>query len=574
MPREMRLVTTILLCCLLFALVSCTSAPKAARDSGGNEISRLEGEATPLQGMPPREDGVTEEVRRLTESGILSSMRRSIEEIRGRNLERTEFGRVWISINTVLIRRVYPAESAGLPPPDLPQSHLYARILRNAEQGVYTAPSSGSSDYLEYVLPFIALLNETRGERLLAALPDLEKAQSLRPGSTLAPYFSGLVFERTGRLDEAAAAFTQAYTASNECYPAALGLARVLRLSGKQQEALRTLAELSELYPGNVTVKRHLAAAWCDAGEWVKAESVINDILSQDSRDGESLLMKARVLVETGQYIQAQAALDTYSSFGPNTKPYLFLRARIQAEAFHNRESALVFLRSLLRSYPGDEEASLYTAALLLESTRGEEQFDGRYLLSQLLQSGNPSVPVLSLALQDAVSRENWQEAQDFLNRLLAERRSGRDLYNGYLVEQGLGNNSRALSYARELYERDRTNDYGISVYVSALIDSGRKDEASRLIEGRLAALSGGPVKSRYYYQRSRIAADEEAVLADLRSALFEDPRNLNALIGMFEIYHRRRDERRAVYYLKQALAIAPGNPRLKRYEQEYAGAL
>jgi hypothetical protein len=42
----------------------------------------------------------------------------------------------------------------------------------------------------------------------------------------------------------------------------------------------------------------------------------------------------------------------------------------------------------------------------------------------------------------------------------------------------------------------------------------------------------------------------------------------------MFEIYHRRREERRAVYYLKQALAIAPENPRLKRYEAEYSGLL
>jgi hypothetical protein len=42
----------------------------------------------------------------------------------------------------------------------------------------------------------------------------------------------------------------------------------------------------------------------------------------------------------------------------------------------------------------------------------------------------------------------------------------------------------------------------------------------------------------------------------------------------MFEIYHNRREERRAVYYLRQALAIAPDNPRLKRYEREYASLL
>ena len=60
----------------------------------------------------------------------------------------------------------------------------------------------------------------------------------------------------------------------------------------------------------------------------------------------------------------------------------------------------------------------------------------------------------------------------------------------------------------------------------------------------------------------------------DLSSSLFEDPRNLDALTAMFGIYHRRRDERRAVYYLKQALAISPDNPQLRRYEAEYAGLL
>jgi hypothetical protein len=42
----------------------------------------------------------------------------------------------------------------------------------------------------------------------------------------------------------------------------------------------------------------------------------------------------------------------------------------------------------------------------------------------------------------------------------------------------------------------------------------------------------------------------------------------------MFEIYHRRKDERRAAYYLKQALAIAPDNPRIKQYEAQYRSLL
>jgi Tfp pilus assembly protein PilF len=62
--------------------------------------------------------------------------------------------------------------------------------------------------------------------------------------------------------------------------------------------------------------------------------------------------------------------------------------------------------------------------------------------------------------------------------------------------------------------------------------------------------------------------------MGDLRSSLFEDPRNLDALVAMLEIYSSRKDERRAVYYLKQALAIAPENPVLQRYREEYAAAM
>jgi tetratricopeptide (TPR) repeat protein len=283
--------------------------------------------------------------------------------------------------------------------------------------------------------------------------------------------------------------------------------------------------------------------------------------------------MRAHALVEQGQYLQAQASLDLYASINSANPLYLFLRARVQAEGYHNRDAALTYLRSLLRGLPNDE-ASVYAARLLMESPRPEDQAEGRDLLLRLLSVPNPSLTVVGLALQDAVRRESWREAQPYLRRLLEERRSVQDLFYAYAVEHGQGNNAAALSYARELYEKDSSNEEGIITYISALIDTGRRSEAGDMIESRLSVLAGGVLKSRYFYLRSRIRGAEDSVMNDLRSSLFEDPRNLDALIAMFEIYHRRRDERRAVYYLKQALALAPNNPQLKRYGLEYADSL
>jgi tetratricopeptide (TPR) repeat protein len=500
-------------------------------------------------------------------------MLRALELIRSRNLGESEFGRVMNGVNAALIRRIYPDEGAGLPAADLPQSHLYARILREAERGNYVPPTADSADFLEHVLPFLALFTGTRQEWLLQALPDLEKAGSLRPNSVLVPYFSGIVYERAGRLQEAEAAYTEAYRISQECYSAMLGLVRVMTNSDRKQQALALLSELAVRHPDNMEIKRQLAVAYYENRDWSRAEPAVAEILRQDSRNGDFILMRAHILLEMGRFAQAQAPLDLYASISPNNRLYLFLRARLQAEGYRNRDSALNYLRSILRLSPGDEEVLAYAARLLMESPRPADEAEGRELLGRLLRAPAPSLPVLSLALRDAIQHENWREAQDFVNRLLRERRSGQDLLDAYTVEVGLGNKARALTYARELYERDPSNNESAAVYIAALIDTGRTEEAGRMIEGRLSAQGGGPAKSRYYYLRSRLRANEETALGDLRSSLFEDPRNLDALIAMFGIYHRRKDERRALYYLKQALAIAPNNPRLKRYEQEYSGS-
>jgi Tfp pilus assembly protein PilF len=205
-----------------------------------------------------------------------------------------------------------------------------------------------------------------------------------------------------------------------------------------------------------------------------------------------------------------------------------------------------------------------------MESNRSEDQAEGREILARLVAAGEKSLTVSALAAQDAALRRAWEEARPHLDRLLTERRSPQDLLLAYTVERSLGNWPAALAYARELYQADPANDEGAIAYIYSLIGIGRRSEAGTLLETRLAAAGQGILKSRYYYLRSLLHSGEEAAMNDLHSSLFENPRNLNALTAMFEIYHRRRDERRALYYLKQALAIAPDDPQLKHYEAEY----
>jgi len=552
---------------LLLALVvfSCKSTP--AKNPNSQEQPKTGDGKAPAGGL-------AEEIRTLVETGLLSSMTQAQELIRSRDLGNVEFGRTMNGIITLIVRRVYPDSKLALANIDFPQTSVYNRIIKEAEKGEYVHPGENSTDFFEYVLPFFAINNETSRELLTAALKNLAKADGLRPNSVLPIYFSGLIYERLNQLKDAEAAYKKAYAISNEFYPAIAGSARLLALNGKRAEAAALLSDLVIRYPDSLYIKQQLAITYYEGRDWLRAIPVVDDILKDDPRNGELLLMKARILIEQGNFTQANAALDTYASINSNNRQYLFLRARLQAEGNRNRDSALNYLRSIFRTNPDDEEAIVYAAGLLMESQRTSDQEEGRELLDRLRQLSGSSITFLSLSLRDAIRRENWKEAQGYLNKILPVRRTAQDLQDAYSVEHGLNNNAKALTYARELYEKDTSKNEYIAIYISALIDNGRRDEASRLLESRLAAASAGTDKSQYFFLRSRVQTNEEAALGDLRSSLFEDPRNLDALIVMFEIYHRRREERRAVHYLRQALAISPDNPRLKRYEEEYASLL
>ncbi|MCL2800778.1 MAG: tetratricopeptide repeat protein [Treponema sp.] len=518
--------------------------------------------------------GLADEIRGLTESGVLSSMLNALELIRSRNLSGNEFGRTMSGINVLFIRLVYPDTLARLPSLDLPQTSVYTRIIREGERGVYTRPSEASVDFFEHILPFLSINAQTSQETLQFALRDLEKAAGLRQNSILPPYLTGLIHERARRFPQAEAAYRRAYEISSECYPALAGIARIRRLTGNTREAITMFSDLAIRYPDSIEIRRQLAITYFENRDWSRALSAVDEILRIEPRNGDFLLLKAAILIEQGQFSQANSSLDTFVSIDPNNRSYLFMRARVQAEGNRNRDSALNYLRSILRANPDDTEALVYAATLLMESSRPADQAEGRELLDRLRRVSGSSVEVLSLSLRDAVRRENWNEAQGLLTRILTMRRTVQDLTDGYYVERGLGNNTRALSFARELYERDTNNNDFIIIYISALIDNGRRDEAGRLLEARLASTPGGPVKSRFFFLRSRLQTTQEAALGDLRSSLFEDPRNLDSLIATFLIYHNRREERRAVHYLRQALAISPDHPQLRPYEREYASLL
>ncbi|MDR2150237.1 MAG: tetratricopeptide repeat protein [Spirochaetaceae bacterium] len=531
--------------------------------------------AAPPQPFPEGQSSITDEIRSFVEIGTPETLLQASDLIRSTSfVTSTEFGRTMNMVISMFMQKLYPDIPFRGQPSDPVQTHRYTKIINDIAQGLWTPPPAASQDYLEYILACSLVLSESRREQLMRIEPYLIQAGNLNPRSVLAPYFLGLTYEHTGDMHKAGSYYEQVYRLSAEMYPAVLGLARVMLNTGESQQAIRLLQDMLTRQPDYLSIKRQLAIAYYEHKDWDRAESATREVLEHNTKDSELILMRAHILVELGRFAQAQQALDTYASTNTGNSLYLLLRARVQNEGFHNRDAALNYLRSLLRSSSSDDEIVIYTATLLMNSPRSDEQQEGRTLLQRIAAgTREPSLAVITMLLKDALRREAWQEAEPYMNHILMQRRLPSDLLDAYTVEQGMGNTAQALAYARELYQQEPSNEEGVIAYITALIDTGRTDEARSLIESKLPKVPSGTMKSRYYYQRSRLQRSEDLLLSNLRSSLFEDARNLDALIAMFEFYHRKKDSR-ALSYLKQALALSPENPQLQRYKADYANLL
>ena len=184
-----------------FALVifACKSAPESSEKNV--KKPKQQSKANQVSGS------LAEEIRGLTETGILSSMLEAVEIIRSNELSGSEFGRTMSGINTILIKLIYSDSPAKLPAIDLPQTSNYTKIIREAEKGVYVPPASNSVDFFEHILPFLAINDQTESNIAANILSNVEKAQNLRPKSVLPPLFQGFIHQREGRNSQAERAF-------------------------------------------------------------------------------------------------------------------------------------------------------------------------------------------------------------------------------------------------------------------------------------------------------------------------------------------------------------------------------
>ena len=290
-------------------------------------------------------------------------------------------------------------------------------------------------------------------------------------------------------------------------------------------------------------------------GAWALAQNLQPEFVQLDPT---ITMAVAQMAVASGNLETGRAMLAVLVSRQPDVLPARIQLARIQMSV-------------------RDPDAALRT----LEPIRASEDLDAQALLGQVyLQLRRYSDAITAL---EKATKLDPKESNGFLRWELA--RSALDY----------GDNERAVTELRRLSARDPRNWAIAAPLITALISSGRMDDALAVVD-RIAmlgdktplptfyraqilaargdlvgataalgkALAGDPNFTPALYFRARVFISRgnfDAARQDFRKLLEHDPKDIPAYLGLAQIAANEDQETQASALLKQAITVSPKDP-------------
>jgi tetratricopeptide (TPR) repeat protein len=554
-------------------LTACVSAPAKPPEVASKPIviqakPPPEKESEPV----PEQDSLTSRIRRDVELGSPSSLQRALQSMRQEGIDTLDFGRAMTFVAVRMANALYPDLKLALPPVDPPQLSPYYKILQDVDKGVYRPPGAAKADFLELLLPSFVLLGNPGPDVLKSAEADLLAADSMGKSSALTPYFLGLLRERSQDYGTALSFYERARLIASDCYPADLGRVRALMALDRPEAALGVLVALREKFPDHNGIKKTLALAYYESGDYAKASPLVASVLQSEPSNSRFLLMRAHLLVLAKSYQQATPLLDAYAGVNPKDRLFLLLRARVAWEGENDAEKALGYLKTGLEAFPDDEDLSMLAARIRMRGTEADK-VEGRLLLGVVLAEDPKNVEALRFLLVDSLAGNDPAAPAGYLERLIAEDKGFSDYSLAVQAYRKGGELASALDWAGRWYQSAPDSEDAASTYVQLLIATKSVQAAQDLIAKKIQDRGSSKFKSRLWTYKSRLEPSDDAAMSDLRSSLLENPENLEALVAMFDLYFKQKDYRKAQFYLKQALAAGPQDPEVLARDAAYSKA-
>jgi tetratricopeptide (TPR) repeat protein len=515
------------------------------------------------------EEGIREKAQAFGEAqglisvGTPSSIDRALEIIASADLGTTDRGAELLYIARNIYRVVYPYLSFPAEEvPQLAETSLYRRLFAAVEEGDIPPVPEGEATFLTTLVSTLAMLTSEEREVIDEAAARSSQLLSINPDSSIAVFLRGYALEQRGEPEEAIDRYREVIGEDESCYPARMGIVRVLNEMNRGEEAVETVEELLERFGEERRIVRLAVEVFLQAGDLSRADDLLSEALGRYPEDSVLLRKRALLLERTGRGEQAQRIIRVVESREGVTAESLLIRIRILEQQGRSGE-ALLESREGIERFPDAPRLRLARARLLLERERPAEA-------QELLEGLDERLPnnreIGRLRLRALMGQERWDEAREQLELLLRRDQPSADLLTrGIQVYNALGESEQALEIAEQLAGQYPDQPNAVERYVRQLARMGRSEEARRYLAERLQETAQSTLASELHYLLSEVQNGREAQIRSLQTALFENMQNERALIKISRLYEEAGEYSKAVRYLRQAVSLNPRNEELKR---------
>ena len=428
-------------------------------------------------------------------------------------------------------------------------------------------PSNGganASDFFAKIVPASTLIFSV-GPLDAAHAADLEAglaaADGLNPASVLPPFLRGLLLQRQGGAGAAAARaqFEECLHRAPSFYPAAGRIIDSSIAAGTAAHEMPLLEQLASSLPTAPLRYSALARAALGAGQAQRAADVAAQGQLAAPDDPGFILLRAQAFEALGDWYQSLWLLDTILRLHPENAAAAFMKARLLYDKQHDSEAAVGVLLDAEKRFPSDASFPELRGRILLETSRVDE---GVAALTRALSIEPGRIPTLTLLLKQAVRTQSWTTASALLAQIPERVRTPEHLRLGWQIASRMGDPGLAVTYAQAL-ARVTPGAEPLILEARAMVAAGRGPEALQVVTQAMAVADTPALRGQLYVVRSAAGSDDP--LHDLRSALLEDPDNVDALLAMSDLMARQQDYRKAMEYAKRAAGLSPEDPGIRQ---------
>lgn len=549
----MRRLYILFLCAVTLGWVGCATTPSSSPRASATNIDGSQGAR--------RQSDVLVEAARKVGIGSPATLEEAVELLDSTPAGESETGRELRYVARSVRRILYPEVSDTEEPIVPPAAGIYPALFESIRAGEFPTVSQQNASFLTLVIPPLAVLYTDDAGVVEQATEALERANQMNTASVIPPYLLGVLAERERRLEEALSRHEEAVSRDPSCYPSRMRIGGLLGATGRWEAALAMLLELESEFPEHPDVLKPLAFAYFETGNIPQAEATVARAIQLHEGDQELVLLRAKILAGEANWSQARMLISTLDETIAARADVLALEARIMFHSGGDLFQAAGLARRATEQEP-ENPAYVELAAQIQLALGREDQAAELFARALELDPDRPGaiVSLLNLRIQD----EAWEQAQELLADTPEEHRGPEYYLAGYRIYRGIGELDRALEFAQSLLAYSNPELRYQIPYLEALVALGRSQEAAVRIDDVLSGHEDPSARSDLYVLRAQLASSAEARLDDLRSALFENPQNLDALRAIADTYMELRDYRRAALFLKRAVALEPNDEELQ----------